>query len=122
MHERPDGPGLLDAARRLMLNELLPLLPQAGRYAALMAVNAMAIAARDAERNTDAEAAIEIRARALLQIDAGSDCWSALARAIRTGRFDPGTADHAAAQTLLLDYTAARCRVSCPKRLGRRTG
>ncbi|MHB8766326.1 MAG: DUF6285 domain-containing protein, partial [Deferrisomatales bacterium] len=49
MVDRPGGAELLTAARSLLRDELLPLLPADRRYGALMAANAMAIAARDLE-------------------------------------------------------------------------
>jgi hypothetical protein len=52
MRERPFGPELLDVARRVLRERLLPRLPADCRYDALMVANAMGIAARDAEAGT----------------------------------------------------------------------
>jgi uncharacterized protein DUF6285 len=49
MRERPDGVRLLELARAAVLDELLPALPQKLAYSARLAVNAMAIAARELE-------------------------------------------------------------------------
>ena len=45
--DQPAGEALLEAARRLLLEELLALLPAERRYDGLMIANAMAIAARE---------------------------------------------------------------------------
>ena len=42
--DRPDGNLLLDVARRVLLEELLPLLPEDRRLDGLMIANAMGIA------------------------------------------------------------------------------
>jgi Domain of unknown function (DUF6285) len=47
MNDRPDATELLDIARRTLLDELLPRLPEDLRYSALMIANAMAIASRE---------------------------------------------------------------------------
>jgi FixJ family two-component response regulator len=110
--EEPLPADLLATAREVLLAELLPALPPEKVFAARMIANAMAIAARAAEQ-PDQEAAIRARIQAL----AGDA--RALAAAIRAGRFDPGTAQHAAVATLLDDITRARCAVSAPRALGK---
>lgn len=47
--DRPNGEQLLDIARRVLLEELMPLLPEARRLDGLMIANAMAIAGREQE-------------------------------------------------------------------------
>ena len=47
MQDRPDGGALLDQARRTLLDDLLPHLPEPHRYTGLMVANAMAIAGRE---------------------------------------------------------------------------
>ncbi|MGE0117650.1 MAG: DUF6285 domain-containing protein [Dongiaceae bacterium] len=51
--ERDDAVGLLEEARRTLLEILLPLLPADRRYDGLMVANAMAIAARQARLGED---------------------------------------------------------------------
>ena len=46
-NDQPAGEALLEAARRLLLDELLALLPAERRYDGLMIANAMAIAGRE---------------------------------------------------------------------------
>src|SRR5438045_4047149 len=111
MHEAPAGPDLLDAARRILLDELLPALPPEKHYAALMTANAIAIAARVARENPSVAGALAARAWGLLggegraSGDPGS--WRELAAAIRAGRFDPGTDEHHKAYELLRAYAEA---------------
>jgi hypothetical protein len=47
MNDRPDATELLEIARRTLLDDVLPRLPDDLRYSALMIANAMAIAARE---------------------------------------------------------------------------
>src|SRR5213080_5033797 len=61
-NDQPAGEALLDAARRLLLDELLALLPAERRYDGLMIANAMAIAGRELR---DAGAASAAAARRL---------------------------------------------------------
>ena len=105
--EEPLAPDLLAIAREVLLKELLPALPPDKAFAARMVANAMAIAARSA---SEGDAAARLAA---LSGDART-----FAAAIREGRFDPGTPQHAAAATVLDDITRARCQVSAPRALG----
>lgn len=116
MIEPPAGADLLDAARKTLLDTLLPALPPDKHYPALMIANAMAISARRARRDPAEDAALDARARALTGIAEG-DPWAALAAAIRAGRFDPGIGAHEAAFALLRERTDARCAISSPKAL-----
>lgn len=59
MNDRPDATELLDIARRTLLDEVLPRLPDDLRYSALMIANAMAIAAREHAAG-DADASAEL--------------------------------------------------------------
>src|SRR5690606_24232383 len=49
----PDGPDLLDVARRRLVDELLPMLPADRRFDVLMIANAMGIAARESRGGED---------------------------------------------------------------------
>jgi aminoglycoside phosphotransferase (APT) family kinase protein len=49
MPDLPQGPALLDLARDVLLNDLLPLLPEERRIEARLVANCMAIAAREAQ-------------------------------------------------------------------------
>lgn len=52
MPERPSGSELLEVARSVLRERLLPRLPADCRYEALMVLNAIGIAAREAEADT----------------------------------------------------------------------
>lgn len=55
MRDQPTGEPLLDTARQLLRDELLPALPPRQRHAALMIANAMAIAGRQLRHGEAAE-------------------------------------------------------------------
>jgi aminoglycoside phosphotransferase (APT) family kinase protein len=94
--ERPEGAVLLAEARRVMLEELLPLLPEERRYEARMAANAMAIAGRE-----------------LSALRPSAPELKSLASAIRAGRHDENVQlrDSLAADVL------ARLAISNPRAL-----
>jgi hypothetical protein len=99
------GERLLETARELLFDELLPALPTSARHAALMVANAMAIAARTMDRH-DGRSSKEERA--------GAD--RRLCESIRQGHVDHG-AEAAALHARLLADTRARVEVSNPKYL-----
>lgn len=103
MLEKPDGADLLATARDVVLHELLPALPPEKALAARMVAAAIALALREA-------AAPPLAPRDL----------AALARDIRAGAHDPGSADHPAVLAFLRDYARARAAVSAPKVLAAR--
>ena len=117
MLERPDAAGLLEAARDVLLRELLPHLPEAKRFEARMVANAMAIARREAPADTSPVLA---RLRELLDMpDAEPDSLlRRLAAEIRAGERDPGRPGAAAAAEALVALTRLRCAVSNPRTLG----
>jgi hypothetical protein len=99
MNDRPDALNLLDTARSALLSEILPALPAASRYTALMIANAIAIARREIGAG-DAPLTAECeRLRALLPGPGEAPDGAALrsvvagynrrlAADIRSGRFD----------------------------------
>ena len=125
MKVEPAAADLLAIARATILSEVVPALPEAQRYAALMAANALAIAGRDLA--APASGATEIAGIAGLLGDwvPGGDATAdlrdgttRLAARIRDGRFDEGTA-RARLRAFLREATAARLAVSNPKALPR---
>jgi len=70
MGNQPDGQNLLLTARRVLLEEILPILPDESRYMTMMMANAMGIAARelDAKKRSDLE---EEKSLGLFLIEAG---------------------------------------------------
>ncbi|MBV1797929.1 DUF6285 domain-containing protein [Siccirubricoccus sp. G192] len=117
MLERPDGPELLEVARDVLLQDLLPHLPEAKRYQARMVANAMAIARREATADP-APALAQLRAALTLPDAAPEALLARLAREIRAGAHDPGTAGHAALAAALAEMVRLRCAVSAPRALG----
>ena len=116
--DQPDGAALLEAARRLLLDELAPLLPAERRYDGLMIANAMAIAGREL-RDAGAAAAAAAQRLAAFYEDAAA-APELLARRlvadIRAGRFDDGPARERAVQLLRADLRG-RLAISNPKAL-----
>jgi hypothetical protein len=129
MSERPEAAGLLDEARRSLLEALLPLLPQDRRYDGLMVANAMAIASREARSGgkllreevrgletlldgagTAEGAREELRAR-LLELE------RRLARDMRSGSYDAAGPQRDAVRAYLRTVTLERVRISNPKAL-----
>lgn len=73
MHDQPNGNDLLGTARDSLLNELLPHVPAAHKYTALMIANAMAIASR--EHNL-AAATLHARRQLQRQVPGCTDIFS----------------------------------------------
>jgi hypothetical protein len=125
MNDHPDASELLDIARRTLIDEILPRLPQELRYSALMITNAMAIAGREHAASGDAEAELA-RLQQLLNDrqeplpatalhSALTNLNRRLAAEIRAGRFD---GDARAALLEHLEKTgAAKLAVANPKAL-----
>ena len=108
MPDNTKGERLLETARAVLRDQLLPALPSHQRHAALMVANAMAIAARELDRRSD-PAADGARAAADRQL-----CAS-----IRAGHADAGAAARQVHARLLAD-TRARVEVSNPRFLMQR--
>ena len=130
MRDEPTGEQLLDTARKLLREEVLPALPPERKHAALMIANAMAIAVRQLQNGEEGERS-ELKALGALLGRTGQEQPAGggalrgqlkelnreFARAIRAGRGDAGAWRDAALQHLL---HAARTKVmeSNPKYLG----
>ena len=124
MCDQPDGAELLRVARQCLLDDLLPALPEAQRYTALMCANAMAIATREAHAGEDDLLADLSRLRTLYgdTDDNPADPAPALERLnqrladdLRRGRLEAGIESDVFA--LLLDRTRAGLEISNPKHL-----
>lgn len=126
MNDRPDATELLEIARRTLLDEILPRLPEDLRYSALMIANAMAIAARehaagDAAAETEfarlrglfSERPKPLTGAALRAALAGYN--RRLATEIRAGSFDDR--ERAALLVHLEKTTADKLAVANPKAL-----
>ncbi|GIK96185.1 MAG: hypothetical protein BroJett029_03940 [Alphaproteobacteria bacterium] len=121
----PDGPDLLDVARRRLVDELLPLLPADRRLDVLMIANATGIAARES-RSGESElraalarlAALYDQAEEASSVDDARDRLSLLNRRlaadIRAGVFDAGP-KRGALTNHLRATTRARLAITNPK-------
>ncbi|MFT0547519.1 DUF6285 domain-containing protein [Allopusillimonas ginsengisoli] len=115
---RPAGDELLSVARRALLDELLPLLPEGKTYDVLMIANAMAIAARELAATQAAggqgvdQAASFLRAQGAQSAEPGEAELAALIR-----RRDIDTSRHSSLRALLLSLTQAKLALSNPKYL-----
>jgi len=125
MNDRPDANELLEIARRTLLDEVLPRLPDDLRYRALMIANAMAIAAREHAAGDTRASAELARLQALYgepqHALSGSALHTALsgynqrlAADIRAGRCD----GRAGLRGHLVQTTADKLTVANPKALG----
>lgn len=117
MSDRPDAAELLAVAREELMKRLLPALPGALRYEALMVANAMAIAAREAAAGAGAAAR---EAEGLRQLTGDASLPSGrrkLCEAIRRGDFDTAGPGRQALLRYLLDTTEGKLAISNPKAL-----
>lgn len=126
MYERPTAAELLESARQVLLEDLLPALPPERKYEALMLANVMALTLRELDAGDLAVARQLRRLEALysqsFQAIAGASeaerlalLEKRLAQDIRAGRFDdsPG----GPLREALLAMTQERLRISNPKYL-----
>lgn len=128
MKVEPSSRDLLEIARATLLSEIAPALPEAQRYAALMAANALAIAGRELAA-PDGGAAETARIAALLPDWAPPDDGhgalregtARLAARIREGAFDEGPRREALLAHLR-ETVRARLAVSNPRALARDEG
>jgi hypothetical protein len=130
MRNAPTGEQLLDTARGLLRDELIPALPPDKRHAALMIANAMAIAMRQLkngdgyeQRESDLLAAL-LNGSRLVTAGPGGDPQARLSklnrdlcRRIRAGELDEGVA-RAVAHRHLLAVATHKVAESNPKYLG----
>lgn len=124
MRDRPTAPDLLDTAAQEFRETILPALPRHLKYQALMVLNAMGIASRQAAAGAAPLEEARDRLRTLYAAPDGDLPFleQRLAQDIRAGRFDPGKPDHAAAFDHLVKTTRAKAAESCPKVLERGPG
>lgn len=129
MQDSPTSTGLLDIARRTLLDNVLPTLPEARRLDGLMIANAMAIAARGmrfgdgplreecarleellGELETEPAPAAELEARV-------RELNRRLAERIRGGVYDDPGPERDAVRQYLRASTVQKLRESNPKHL-----
>ena len=116
MNNRPDGNELLAVARRTLLDELLSLLPPEKTYEALMIAKAMAIAARELERQGGDVSGQQIqRFYQVAGLGAIPATERVLADQIRQQAI--GRPYHGALHQLLLSLTEVKLAITNPKYL-----
>lgn len=114
MRDQPDGAMLLNVATEVLRDTLMPLLPPAQRYQALMVLNAMGIAERQLKAGSVPEAVLQSRLAAVLGRQGSlADLEKVLAAAIRRGEAD----SHQEMQAVLWELAKARAAESAPRAL-----
>jgi hypothetical protein len=130
MRPKPSAAELLEIARKTLRGEVLAALPEALRYQALMAANAIAIAGRVLERG-EAPEREELAGLARLMDEKNSAIpldpatvrerlgvlYNRLADELRAGKIVPGGSRHRAVFKHLWQTTLERVRESNPRAL-----
>jgi hypothetical protein len=119
MADLPTGQTLLGLARDVLLNDLMPLLPEEARLDARLVANSMAIAEREAETADDLrktttrelEELYDSRARG----EELKDLLRRFARDLRVGTFSSSEALERRAREILWQLTIAKLRRANPR-------
>lgn len=124
MRDRPLGAELLDIARKVLREELMPLLPRDKVYTVLMTANAMTIAARQLQIGEEPQQQELDQLRAVLanfEVDETLPLreqltllTKELARRIRTGEYNDQNEE---VKKFLWETTVQRVRESSPRYL-----
>ncbi len=120
MSNQPDAHNLLVTARQLLLDELVPVLDEQHRYAALMIANAIGIAAREITSQAAEDDIGKALDAFLAGVGAGGEYWSvspeaALAQLIRHRKIPADGKSGEALTDLLMHLTCGKLRISNPK-------
>ena len=122
MRDLPGGPALLELGRRLLLDELLPLIPEERRRALHLVATAMAIAAREAMAGEAPAHDIEDRLAGFYGDSRDDGCGergTALLRRfaadLRGGAFAASESQDRAARAILWRLTIAKLREGNPR-------
>jgi hypothetical protein len=113
MGDLPGGAALLALARHVLLNELMPLLPQARRSDALLVAKCMAIAQQEAE--VPAEEGQAMLREIELLCGQGADTLRRFAHDLRLGAFESSESHDRAARAILWRLAVAKLRQSNPE-------
>ncbi|MCY1278916.1 hypothetical protein D9M68_313600 [compost metagenome] len=116
----PNAIELLATARELLLQQLLPALPEALHYECRMVASTLAMAAREIERGAEAGRIEEGSLADVLGLHGlagltAEDARTLLAQFIRQGMFDPPGKGRDALLQGLAGITRARLSISNPK-------
>ena len=131
MRDLPPGPELLVLARDVLLNELLPLLPQESQLDARLVANSIAIAEREARAGDRMWQEVAQRLEALYSAipksgpitycgGIGDDLENSellrrFAHDLRAGRFEDSPSQEGEARLLLWRLTIAKLRCANPR-------
>ena len=113
MRDLPSGPALLALARDVLLNELMPVLPEECRPDALRVAKCMAIAQQEAE--APAEEGRAILRQVELLCGQGADVLRRFAYDLRVGAFESSELSDRAARAILWRLAIAKLRQSNPE-------
>ena len=112
--DKPDAGDLLAIGRAVLLEEILPQLPAAQRYSALMLANALAMSGREYNLSESDRAAVEKAAARVYEESDRVNLEHNLAADIRSGKL---AVENPRLRELLLQQTLLRLRLSNPKYL-----
>ncbi|MGC2202480.1 MAG: DUF6285 domain-containing protein [Stellaceae bacterium] len=130
MRDLPTGPELLALARDILLNDLLPLLPQESQLDARLVANSIAIAEREARAGDrtwqEVTQQLEALYSAIPQSDPlhcggvggnleNSDLLRRLAHDLRAGAFEDSPSHEGEARLVLWRLTIAKLRRANPR-------
>jgi hypothetical protein len=119
MRDLPAGPELLAAARAVLLDDLMPLLPAERRFDALLIANCLAVAEREAANTGWLEASTgELAALyglECLSSARAAELWRRFAGDLRAGAFEDAEREGRRARATLWRLTTAKLRLANPK-------
>ncbi len=113
MYDLPRGAALLALARDVLLDELMPLLPEDRRSDALRVASCMAIAGRETETGSEPTQAV-LRELAMLYEEESCRLLHRFAHDLRIGAFEESELSEQAARALMWRLTIAKLRHSNP--------
>jgi Domain of unknown function (DUF6285) len=115
VRDLPTGPSLLALGRDVLINELLPLLPEEARLDARLVANSMAIAEREAVAVAGPADDIRLELRALYNEHGDEDeLLRRFARDLRIGAFEEPPRN-CQAHEILWRLTIAKLRLANPR-------
>ena len=119
MRDLPTGPALLALARDVLLNDLMPLLPEEARLDARLVANSMVVAGREAETGDGLR---KVVARELDKLydsmqtgEKAADLLQRLARDLRVGALEDSELHARLARQILWQLTILKLRQANPR-------
>src|SRR5215469_11106974 len=110
MRELPTGPSLLALARDVLLNDLLPLLPEQHRLDARLVANSMAIAEREGVLHDSKQQILRELALLYEVAETGPELLNRVARDLRDGVFEDSMPRDRNARAILWRLTIFKLR------------